>query len=162
MKIFDALMDGLAFIAGLMIFLFTLFISYAVFVRYLGFRPPVWVLQFTEYELLWITFLGAAWLLREKGHIKIDSLVSHLSPKSQGRIEVFNDFLGFIVSVVLFWIGLWNTIDLYQRGILDVRGVTLPKYPLFCVIPFGGLLLALQFARNIVSYLMAKNKNKEE
>ena len=72
-----------------------------------------------------------------------------------------DNFLGFFVSAVLFWIGLTNTLDLYHRGILEVKGVTLPKWIVFWVIPFGGITLALQFARSIVDSLRSKKTTDE-
>lgn len=155
-KLFDSVMDFLAFLAGVLLLLVTLFVSYAVVVRYLHFKPPVWVLQFTEYALLWITFLGAAWLLREGGHIKLDTVVSRLNPKSRKTLTVIDDILGFIVSVVIFWFGTLHTIDLYRRGILDVKGVSVPKFGLFLIIPLGGLTLLIQFARHLFKQFRSK------
>src|SRR3990170_8735242 len=39
--------------------------------------------KFTEYALLWFTFLAAAWLLREGGHISIDTVISRLPTKTR-------------------------------------------------------------------------------
>ena len=160
-KLFDFVMDFLAFLAGLLLLLVTLFVSYAVVVRYLHFKPPVWVLQFTEYALLWITFLGAAWLLREGGHIKLDTLVSRLNPKRRRTLTVITDILGFIVSFIIFWFGTLHTIDLYRRAILDVKGVSVPKFALFLIIPIGGLTLLIQFGRHFFKQLRSKQFSEE-
>lgn len=153
---FDHLLDALAYMAGIIIFAITLFVCGSALVRYLGFRPPIWVLQFTEYGLLWFTFLAAAWLLRHKGHIRIDTLTSRLRPKAQKSIQLVDDVLGFIISMVIFIFGTIHTIELAQRGIMEVKGLTVPKAPFFIIIPFGGLILAVQFVRNIAGYLKAK------
>ena len=155
-KLFDRIIEFLAFIAGVLLLFVTLFVSYAAVARYLHFRPPVWVLQFTEYALLWIPFLGAAWLLREGGHIKIDTIVSRLRSKGRRKLEIIDNILGFIVSVVIFWFGTLHTIDLYQRGIMDVKGVSVPAFPLFLIIPVGGLTLSIQFAREFYKQLRSK------
>lgn len=150
-SVFDRILNGLACLAGVLLLFITVSVSVAVVLRYINFKPPVWVLQYTEYALLWITFLGAAWLLREGGHIRIDTLLLMFSPRVQRGVDLFNQLLGFVVSAVIFAIGTWLTIDLYRRNIMDVRGVTLPKFALFAIIPLGGLTLALQFARNFFS-----------
>ena len=69
-----------------------------------------------------------------------------------------NDFLGLGVSLVLFLMGTLNTIDLYQRNIMEFNAVILPKYFVFWVIPFGGLLLVAQFLRAIVHRIQRKSK----
>ena len=158
---FDRLIESLAFMAGVLLLLITVFVSYAVITRYLNFKPPIWVLQFTEYGLLWMTFLGTAWLLREEGHIKVDTLVSRLGPKSLKTQQLTTDIMGFIVSVLIFWYGTLHTIDLYQRDIMDVRGVSVPKFALFMIIPLGGLTLSIQFVRDLVKHLRKTGRQKD-
>ena len=157
-KLFDRIIGALAFIAGVLLLLITFFVCYAVITRYLGFKPPVWVLQFTEYALLWITFLGAAWLLKKDGHIRIDTLVSKLNPGNFRKVGIVDDFLGFIVSAVIFWFGTLHTIDCYQRNIMDVKGVIVPKFALFLIIPLGGLTLAIQFGRDCLNKIRSKSR----
>ncbi len=153
---FDYLLDAMAYMAGILIFAITFFVCGSVVIRYLGFRPPIWVLQFTEYGLVWFTFLAAAWLLRHKGHIRIDTLTSRLNPKAQKAIQVADDALGVLISMVIFIFGTIHTIELAQKGIMEVKGLTVPKAPFFAIIPIGGLVLAIQFARNIADHIKAK------
>ena len=155
-NLFDLVMDSLAFLAGVLLLLVTVFVPYAVVVRYLRFEPPAWVLQFTEYALLWITFLGAAWLLREGGHIRIDTVVSRFRPSRLRIVEIIDDILGFAVSITVFGFGTFHTIDMFQRGIMDVKGVSVPKFAFFLIIPVGGLTLSLQFGRQILNRLRTK------
>jgi len=155
-KFYDCILDFTAFLSGALLMAVTIFVSWAVVMRYLNFNPPIWVIQYTEYALMWITFLGAAWLLRDKGHIRIDTLVSRINPEIARWLEVFNDMVGLVVAIVIFWIGSTNTFDLYSRGIKDVKAVTLPMYGLFAIIPFGGLLLLIQFLRDLVYHLSGK------
>ena len=144
---FDFIIEFLAYLAGIILLAMTFFVTGAALVRYLGFRPPIWTLQFTEYALLWFTFLGAAWLLREGGHIRIDTVISRLYIKNRNKIEIINDVLGFIVCVIVFWFGTQHSIDLYQREIMEVKGTIVPKFPIFIIIPLGGLVLSIQFGR---------------
>jgi TRAP-type C4-dicarboxylate transport system permease small subunit len=155
-RFFDRILGFTAFLSGVLLMAITVFISWAVGMRYLNFNPPVWVIQYTEYALLWITFLGAAWLLREKGHIRIDTLISRIPPRIARWLELFNDMVGLAIAIVIFWFGSTNTLDLYSRGIMDVKAVTLPMYALFAIIPLGGLLLLLQFLRDFVDHLVGK------
>ena len=158
---FDALTNFLAFLAGILLLLVTLFVSYSVIVRYLNFKPPVWVLQFTEYALLWVTFLGAAWLLRLGGHIRIDTLVSYLSPGVRKCLDIIVGILGCLVCIVIVWFGTQKNVELFQKGIMDVKGVTVPKYPFFFIIPFGGLMLLVQFIRNVFTRAEVMGEEEE-
>jgi len=153
---FDFIIEILAYMAGIIILAITFAVTGSALVRYLGFRAPIWTLQYTEYGLLWFTFLGAAWLLREEGHIRIDTVISRLYANTRHKVEIINDILGFIVSVAIFWFGTLHTIDLYQRGIMEVKGVIVPKFPFFLIIPIGGLALAIQFVRNFLKKIRSK------
>jgi TRAP-type C4-dicarboxylate transport system permease small subunit len=144
---FDFIIELLAYLAGIILLVMTFVVTGAALMRYLGFRPPIWTLQFTEYALLWFTFLGAAWLLREGGHIRIDTLITRLYIKNRHKVEIINDVLGFIVCVIVFWFGTQHSIDLYQREIMEVKGTIVPKFPIFLIIPIGGLALSIQFGR---------------
>ena len=153
---FDFIIEGLAYLAGIIVLAITLAVTASALVRYLGFRAPIWTLQYTEYGLLWFTFLGAAWLLREEGHIRIDTVITRLHAKTRRKVEIIDDILGFIVSITIFWFGTLHTIDLYQRGIMEVKGVIVPKFPFFLIIPLGGLALSIQFVRNFLRKIRSK------
>ncbi len=158
---FDFIIEILAYLAGIIILVITFAVTGAALVRYLGFRAPIGTLQYTEYGLLWFTFLGAAWLLREEGHIRIDTVISRLYAKTRRKVEIIDDILGFIVSVIIFWFGSLHTIDLYQRGIMEVKGVIVPKFPFFLIIPLGGLALSIQFLRNLLKKIRSKSDHGE-
>ena len=158
-NLFDRIIGALAFIAGVLLLLVTLFVCYAVIMRYAGFKPPVWVLQYTEYALLWIPFLGAAWLLKKDGHIRIDTLITRLNAGNSRKVGMIDDFLGFIVSGIIFWFGTLYTIDCYQRAIMDVKGVTVPIFAIFLIIPLGGLTLAIQFGRDFFNKIKSKSRS---
>ena len=153
---FDLIIEFLAYLAGIILLVITFAVTGSALVRYLGFRAPIWTLQYTEYGLLWFTFLGAAWLLREEGHIRIDTVISRFYAKTRRKVEILDDILGFIVSIAIFWFGTLHSIDLYQRGIMEVKGVIVPKFPVFLIIPLGGLALSIQFGRNFLKKIRSK------
>jgi hypothetical protein len=72
-----------------------------------------------------------------------------------------NNLLGFLVSAIVFWFGTLHTIDLFQRGIMEVKGAIVPKGPLFLIIPVGGLVLTIQFGRQFFSTLKSKSETGE-
>jgi C4-dicarboxylate transporter DctQ subunit len=161
-KGFDFSIELLAYLAEIILFSIAVIVTITAVVRYLGLRPPIWVHQWTEYGLLWFTFLGAAWLLREGGHIRIDTLISKLNQNRFRKVEIIDDILGFSVSAIIFWFGTLHSIDLYQRGIMEVKGTTVPKFPLFLIIPLGGLALSIQFGRQFFKKIRSKSGHEDK
>ncbi len=152
-KAVELVTDIFAYVAGILLLLVALFVSYSVTLRYMHYKPPIWILQFTEYALLWITFLGAAWLLRMDGHVRIDTFVMLMGRRLRRVVETVVDLLGSLVCIVILWFGVEKTLDLFRRSVMDVKGISLPEYPLFLIIPVGALLLLLQFGRKFLGRL---------
>ena len=146
---FDRVLDWMAALASILLLAITLIVTYSAILRYLHLTPPIWVLQYTEYGLLWITFLGAAWLQRLDGHIRIDSVITHLPRRIRARLETFNLVLGCLVTLTVFCFALIHCFELFHRGIIEVKATNVPKYFFFCIIPFGSLVLFIQFVRDV-------------
>lgn len=150
--IFDNTLNGLAWIAGVMVIFMALVVSYSVVMRYLFTRPPIWVMQVSEYMLLWITFLGAAWLLREGGHIRVDIVTSHLSEKAQRVLGIITSAIGVVVCLVMVWFATLTTWSDFQMGVVEDKVMYIPKAPIMSIIAVGSLLLFVQFVRNLWGY----------
>ena len=123
-----------------------------LFMRYFFNRPQIWAVEVTEYTMLYITFLGTAWLLREEGHVRIDLLLSFLAPNSQAFLNTITSILGAIVCSVIAFYGSWSTWLHYQKALTTFSAMELLKWPFLIVIPFGSLLLLIQFIRNAFAY----------
>jgi len=158
---FDSLIDAMAFVAGILLLAIAIIVTYAVVLRYLKMQPPIWVLQYTEYALLWITFLGAAWLQRKNGHICIDTFTANLSRGIRLKLDILISILGCLITAIIFYFGLVHTISLYSRGVLDVNAVNVPEYMVFCIIPFGSIILCLQFVRTTWQGIMKYGSSRK-
>ena len=100
---FDRTLDILIW-AGAMIFFAVWFvIVLEIVLRYFLNRPLFWVVEVSEYSLLYICFLGAAWLLRREGHVKIDFLANRLQPKNEALLNAITSVLAAMVCLVLVW-----------------------------------------------------------
>jgi TRAP-type C4-dicarboxylate transport system permease small subunit len=157
-NILDVIMDAMAYLAGVLLMLVTVTVAVSVTLRYLRFKSPIWVLQYTEYALLWITFLGAAWLLKHDGHIRIDSIIMRFSDTARRKLSMLNCLIGSLVSAVVCWFGALHTVDLIRRGVIDVKATSVPKALIFWIIPVGGLMLSIQFIRRLVA--LAKSPSR--
>jgi TRAP-type C4-dicarboxylate transport system permease small subunit len=152
--VLDKLLAFLAGLAGLLLLFITFSISYTILARFVGFASPVWVVQFNEYALLWLTFLGTAWLLAKDKHVSID-LVTRLLPV-YGRVilSLLHNLAGAVLCAVFTAYGAMVTWDQFHRGVTDVQAVDFPKYLVLSVIPLGFFLLTVQFLRRFVSILV--------
>jgi TRAP-type C4-dicarboxylate transport system permease small subunit len=152
-RFLDRILTGMAALAGLLLLFITFSISYSIFTRALGFESPVWTVQFNEYSLLWITFLGSAWVLSRRKHVAVDIITGRLGPAGRRIAGVLHSLAGIGVCGVLCWYSSLITLNLFQRGVTDVQAVDIPKHLVLMVIPAGFLVLTAQFLRNLVTSL---------
>lgn len=146
-KYFDRLIDVMAASAGVILIFITAAVCYTIGMRYLFTKTTIWIMQTTEYALLWIVFLATTWLLREGGHITTDLIYTHLNKKTKFTLDFIMFVIGGIACVVMVYFGIEYTRECIMKGITDVRGVTIPKWVIFIIIPAGSILLAIQFFR---------------
>jgi len=71
-RFFDKLLNVMAGLAGAILVFISTAVCYTIGMRYLFTKTTIWIIPTTEYALLWVVFLAATWLLREKGHITTD------------------------------------------------------------------------------------------
>ena len=151
--IFDRTINYLAFLAAAIIIFNMLSVSAEVIMRYFLKRPMVWVNEVTEITLLFITFLGTAWLLKREGHVKVDIVTGHLNPRAQALLGIISSIIGIIVCMILVWYGIQVSYNYTQGGLYEPTLLELPKGPLLAIIPIGSFLLLIQFVRRTYGYL---------
>ena len=123
-----------------------------VTLRYLFKRPLTWVLEGTEYALLYITFLVAAWLLKREGHVTVDIVPNRLEPKSRAILNFATSIVLVIVCCLLVWYGSQSTLENFQKGLLSVRYYELPKFAFLIIIPVGSFFLLIQSLKRTYSH----------
>lgn len=148
-RFYDGVIDTLAVIAGVLTILVMLLTCYLVVMRYIFLRPPAWIVELSEYILLYITFFGAAWLLRKNGHVNVDIVLIFLPNSWKRALNVITAVLGSISCLILTAIASWVTANNYIRGLYSIQTLSVPKWILLAVIPLGSFLLAIQFLRRL-------------
>ena len=153
MAILDRIIGFLGLLAGVLIIAMMLVMCYEVVMRYLLHRPPAWAVEMCEYMLFLIAFLGAPWLLKLEGHVKIDIILNMLNPKSQTLLNIATSALGVITCMLLAWYGGETAWDHFRRGIPVIKIVAIPKFIFLTVILIGCFLLSIQFLRQFYAHL---------
>ena len=153
MKIFDRILGILAFIAGVLIVLIMIAISLGVIFRFTPLGSIVWIFEITDYSLLWITFLGTAWVLKREGHVRMDMLLNRLNPKSRNRVNIITSAVGAIACLILAIASAKLTWNHFGTHHMFIRSIDVPSYPILVIIPIGSLLLFIQFLRRTRGYI---------
>jgi TRAP-type C4-dicarboxylate transport system permease small subunit len=149
---FDKILVALFWIAGALLIFSTVGTCMDVILRYCFNRPIHWMLEITEYIMLYIPFLGAALVLKEDGHIRVDILINHLSDRMRAWLNVITSLVGGLVMLTYTVFGGQVTLDYYKRGIPSLESLRTPMFLILMIIPIGGFFFTTQFFRQMVSY----------
>jgi len=147
---YDAVVYALAWIAGVLMVAMMVMIVADVLLRNLGYQSSAHFFTFTEYFLLLIPLLGAPWLVREKGHIHIEVLLSALAPSVRRALVVAVVLVCAAVAAILAWYGAAITLQDYATSEKDVRSFDMPRWMLVASMPMSFGMMALEFLRLLV------------
>ena len=151
--IFDKALGGTAFLAAALLAFVTLSVTYEVVMRYFLGRPTVWVFEITEVSLLYFTFLGAAWVLKRDGHVKIEVVLNRLKPRAQALVNIITSSFGTIAWLIIIYFGSRATWQAFQMGLHEERVLAIPNAAILVIIPVGGLFLFGQSLIRTSGYL---------
>ncbi|MCA0939582.1 TRAP transporter small permease [Yangia mangrovi] len=146
-RAYDNVLTGMAILSGLLLLWMMVSIIVSVTMRNLGLQPFAWLFTSLEYGLLYMTMLGAPWLVREKGHVHIELFTASLSPAGQRVVSRLVAVLCVLVCVVLAWKGVELVAKNFTRNDFDVRAYYTPKWMLTLAFPISFGVMALEFGR---------------
>jgi TRAP-type C4-dicarboxylate transport system permease small subunit len=134
----------LVFTASLMMAGLMIIVCVDLTLRYFFNSPLLWGTEVTEILLLYITFLGMAWVFREDGHVVIDVFTSQVAGKKKKILNGISYFLVGIVAAVLVYYGFYTVYDHFRRGVFNPTVIETPIWLIIIVIPVGSVPLFLE------------------
>ncbi|MEX2198370.1 MAG: TRAP transporter small permease [Burkholderiales bacterium] len=144
---FDLLIDALAVVAGALVVLLTVLVVIDVGGRSLRLFTLPWSLEATEYMLYAVTFLGAPWVLRERGHIAIELVVERLPPRGRAAAAVLAELAGAGICALLFFYACRVVWQSYASGIMVQKSFAFPEWLAYAGIPPVMLILFAIYLR---------------
>jgi len=144
------LIDAMAVVAGAMLVWLMVSTVLSVAMRNAGVQPFAWLFVSAEYGLLYLTMLGAPWLVRERGHVHIELLTAALPPGPQRLLSRVVALLCVLVCAVLAWKGAGLFLTNIERNDFDVRAYFYPRWLLTVTFPICFGLMAVEFAKFLV------------
>ncbi|MDA1323731.1 MAG: TRAP transporter small permease [Proteobacteria bacterium] len=149
-KTYGAAISALAAIAGVIVAAIFIVIVVDVLMRTAGLQPPSWTITYVEYGLLYFTMCSAPYLVRHKGHVVIESLVSVMPRGVQRFFEVVT-YIACIGGTLIFtYQSILLLSETWISGRIDVRGVDIQMWILYFPMPLCFLIIAIEFARYLV------------
>ena len=146
-RVWDWLISSGGWAAAGGIVLVMLIVNYEVAMRYFFKSPTVWVVNLSEYSILYLVFLSVPLVLARERHVKLDFLLNSLSPKVQRILNTTTSLIGAASCAVLFWYSLQITLHAFEVNSVLITGMITPKWLILMAMPLGSFFLTAQFFR---------------
>lgn len=145
LRAYDRIIDALPVISGALVLVITASIVLDVVLRELAIQPPAWTSALVEYGLLYMTMLAAPWLVREHGHIVVDSLKKCLPSDMRRPLDRAVALICATTSLVIVFYGTSLAVTAWVNNDYDIRSVSIPYWVFYSVIPIGFLFASAEF-----------------
>jgi TRAP-type C4-dicarboxylate transport system permease small subunit len=110
--------------------------------------------ELSRYFFVWLTFIGAVVVMRENGHLGVDTLVGALGPRKRLICMVLSDAIVLACCVMLLD-GTWKQQEINASAVAPVTGLSMGYvYGVLYFAGFGiGLITILRIVRALTGRL---------
>lgn len=109
--------------------------------------------ELSRYFFVWLTFIGAVVVMRENGHLGVDTLVSKLSDKGRLICMVLSDAIVLVICAMLIE-GTWKQQAINASAVAPVTGISLAL--IYGILYFAGLGMGLLSLMRLIRALTGR------
>lgn len=149
-KIVDRINQGTGIITGFMMILATVMVISEIITRTVFSKTLYITEEYTGYLMVGITFIGLAYTLKEKGHIRMTFLQTVLKGRAQMYLEIYALTIGLIFFIIITYTTtgfFWDSV-LSQSRSMQISS-TLIAIPQFFM-PLGSFLMTMQLIAELM------------
>lgn len=147
---FDRILFAAAAVAGAILCAIVLAITLNVILRNFFGAPMHGLLDLVEYGLLIVTFAGAPWVLSKNSHVVVDLVTGALPVGAAENLARIMAAIGCVLAGLIVYYALQAVLVSYGRGSMIRTAFVVPEWWVLSVMPASFVLIALEFARQIV------------
>ncbi|MEE8161501.1 MAG: TRAP transporter small permease [Acidobacteriota bacterium] len=102
-------------------------------------------LEISEYCIFAITFMAGPWLLRQRRHVRLETLLTITSGRTKAAIETCGFAIGAATSGLMVWEGVRLVLQSFQDGTILYGHFAVPAFWMYLFVPVGSLLYLIEF-----------------
>ncbi len=144
MTLLNLLNRAIVVLAAIALVLASCVLTYSVLLRYFTPEPTDWQDEFSVFLLIGVSFLAAAWVHSQRGHIGIEALASILPPRVN-RVRLFVvDMLSALFCAFFAWKSWTLLYEAWSEGYVSATAWAPPLWIPYLTMAVGMSLLTLQ------------------
>jgi len=119
-------------------------LTYSVVLRYFSPQPTDWQDEFSVFLLIGVTFLSAAWVHSQRGHIGIEALAASLPPSVNRTRMLIVDMLSALFCAFFAWKSWTLLHEAWVEGYYSATSWAPPLWIPYLAMSAGMTLLTVQ------------------
>jgi TRAP-type transport system small permease protein len=132
------------YVLALMMIVTTVIVFFGVITRYIFGFSFSWIEEVPRYCLVWVTFLGAATLMREGiNHPKITMLTDNLPQKWRLYVSLLSKIIILIITAIM---GCGSVLMMWTMKDQVSPALEIPMYFIYCIIPLSSVMIIIRIS----------------
>ena len=141
-KIYNKFIDGLGFLSSILLTVVSLFVFANVICRLLG-LSVAWLFDTCIICCIFMTYLGFAFVQRDKGHMSLDMVTSKLNPGHKALPDLFISLVAIAFAIFnTYMVGVWFA-RVKANGLRATLSWNMPMWIFAAVMIFGWVVFML-------------------
>ena len=114
----------------------------------------IWGEEVVRYSFIYLAWIGAAAVVRERGHIRIDVLMNDVGPRVKAALYILGDLVMFAVALIaVYW--SFETVLISAKFGSVTHGLRISQVWFLMAVPLGFALVILRLVQSFLRDLAA-------
>ncbi len=127
-------------------------VLWAVICRFILKIPFSWGEESARYLMIYGIFIGISIAVRTRAHLGVEAFMNMMPARFQKSIDIFSNTLCVIIYIVLFYLSVQLTMQLYGRGQTSAA-MQIPMWLAYLAMPIGLFLSSIRSFQTFVETL---------
>lgn len=145
----------LAEVAGWVVVLMMLTISYDVIMRYLFGAPTTWSFEINRYMLIMVVFIGGSYTLPSGGHVSVDIFTENIGGKKKILLDTVTSIMAGAYVLIFLIESSYFTWEAWEQNIKSTEYLAWPLWPIRIFLVIGSAMLLLEYVIRILKNSLA-------
>ena len=140
----DRLNRAIVFLSAIALLVASCVLTYSVVLRYFSPQPTDWQDEFSVFLLIGVTFMSAAWVQSQRGHIGIEAVATLLPPTADRWRQRLVDVASALFCAFFAWKSWTLLEEAWVEGYVSSSSWAPPLWIPYLTMSLGMSLLTLQ------------------
>ena len=150
MKLLEQINRAIVVLSAVALLVASCVLTYSVVLRYFSPQPTDWQDEFSVFLLIGVSFLSAAWVQAQRGHIGIEALAGLLSPGANRLWLRLVDAASALFCAFFAWKSWTLLHEAWVEGHVSSSSWAPPLWIPYLTMALGMTLLTLQILLQVV------------